>query len=686
MSIPRSVALERTAYLATAPVLAAAANIDSPIDTVILIAGAAGGAASLYALKNHDDAGRKVMRLSPLVTAAAIEVIANTAPGWGWDTLIAAGWAAVGCMLAPLSRTARSRFRPALAHTPAPAPITPVTVPAPTPTAATSTVLDGASTYTQQVRLLWEHAGNPANTIVHKAFPHDGVPQDLSLMLKSAEPGRPIASLTHAAVAAAFGVDETDVRTTPVVKQPGREGGPGWLEVHITPDANARRRKNPTDSERWADKIGAEKGAIPGSEFATRMRDDQRGVTHYLAHMTDKDTDPRVDLRKLAKALDANYDDGRVFCDLEDDQILVSVWDTSPLAKVYEATRELLTPDSEGRWITGYLGNGQPARNRVYTDRGAAHGLFVAPSGGGKTQLMALGIAADANYGACLWLATEAPDEKTLALGQHTDHYGVGSLYMVRLLRALDALMEIRGEMPWEDGQVHEWSGTTIGCPYPALSSYLDEFLSAARDEKYGAEVMDLAERVSVKGRKYGIGIKVAGQSIYVQDGFTQLLRENLRENSIPVVLKVAAKKVHEMFSALGVAPEHTPEPLPRSFSPAETGRLDRILNGEPEPPANSNTGGVGWIIEHTRPEVLRTLFMDFSQDIAPLFPEQITRLTDHEIAELDKRGLWGDWNRPDDDLDGEDDLDDWDYEQPSQPAITTASDALAAINRLTHA
>ncbi|MFC9635485.1 hypothetical protein ACFTY8_41155 [Streptomyces mirabilis] len=357
--------------------------------------------------------------------------------------------------------------------------------------------------------------------------------------------------------------------------------------------------------------------------------------------------EPRVNLHTLAAALKTKYDEGRMFVTVDGSQVLVSLWDSSPLAQVFPATRELLTPDKDGRWVTGYLGNGQPARNRVYTDRGAAHGLFVAPSGGGKTQLMALHVAADALFGAVVMLATEAPDEKTAALGKHTARYGVGALYMIRLLRVLVALMEIRGEMPWDDGQVHDWDLRLAGCPYRMLSAYLDEFLSAARNRDYGAEIMDLAERVSVKGHKYGIGIKVAGQSIYVQDGFTQLLCENLRENCIPVVLKVAPKKVADIFRALGIPPENTPEPLPRSFSPAEKGRIERVMRGEPEPPTDSNTGGAGWIVEAKQPDVLRTLFMDFKAGIDGYFPDTIATLTAHEIHELEARDLWFDWNDP---------------------------------------
>ncbi|MFJ3728534.1 chromosome segregation protein ParM [Streptomyces sp. NPDC090045] len=647
MSVPRSVALERTLYTLTAPVLAAAPNLfaDSPVNTVVQLAGAAGVGGWVLAYKsNEPGTGRKILRWSPLVAAAAIDVAARNTIGWGpycLDALLAAGWAAAGLLVMPFSRHTRRRHRPALA---APA-FAPQLQPAPEPSPAQPD--DGADTFTRQVRQLWENRGLPGRTIVVKATPHPGMPNDLSLLLRATEAGRPISGLTDDAVAAAFGVDASDVRIEEVARQYGREGGPGWKEVHVTPDLNERRRKAPTDHEWWADRIGQAGGPVPGSEFVKKVRDPGRKVTHYIAQVPDDMGEPRVNQHTLAAALKTKYDEGRLFVTVDGSQVLVSLWDTSPLAQVFPATRELLTPDKDGRWVTGYLGNGQPARNRVYTDRGAAHGLFVAPSGGGKTQLMALHVAADALFGAVVMLATEAPDEKTAALGKHTARYGIGALYMIRLLRVLDALMEIRGEMVWEDGRVHDWDPGQPGCPYRMLSAYLDEFLSAARDGEYGAEIMDLAEGVSVKGRKYGIGIKVAGQSIYVQDGFTQLLCENLRENCIPVVLKVAPKKVGEMFKALGISSENTPAPLPRSFSPAEAGRIERVMRGEPEPPSDSNTGGAGWIVEAKQPDVLRTLFMDFKAGIDGYFPDTIATLTDHEIRELEARDLWFDWTEP---------------------------------------
>ncbi|MFD9879191.1 P-loop NTPase family protein [[Kitasatospora] papulosa] len=644
MSVPRSVALERIAYTLAAPVLAAAPNLspDGAVNTGVLLAGAAGIGGALLAVKSGEGTGRKLVRLSPVVLGAAIDVAGMYTPGLIWDALLTAAWAAAGWCVLPLSRSARRHHRPALpqqaqAAAVDPAPATPLVVD------------DGADPFTRDVRLLWARAGAPGSTVVVHVDRHPDTQHDLTMLLRAAEPGRPISGLSEAGVAAAFGIDDHPdvVRFAPVVQQPGRQGGPGWLEVRLTPDEALRRRREPTVQEWWADRLGGERGPVPGSQFVERIRDKERKVIHYRAQVPQEQGEPDVNLHTLAGVLGTKYDEGRLFVTIDGNEVLVSLWDTSPLAQVFPATRELLTPDADGWWVTGYLGNGQPARNRVYTDRGAAHGLFVAPSGGGKTQLMALNIAADALYGVVVMLATEAPDEKTAMLGRHTSTYGVGALYMIRLLRAVAALMEIRGEMLWEDGQRHDWDPKLPGCPYRLLAAYLDEFLSAARDGLYGAEIMDLAELVSVKGRKYGVGLNVAGQSIYVQDGFTQLLVENLRDNGIPVVLKVAPKKVTDMFKALGIPAEYIPDPLPRSFSPGEKGRIERVMRGEPEPPADSNTGGAGWIIESKQPEVLRTLYMDFKAGIDDCFPSIVEHLTDYEIRELETRDLWFDWTVP---------------------------------------
>jgi len=684
--IPRSVVLERLAYVTAAPVLAAVPNIvpDGTADIVLKLGTAAVSVIGGVVAANADEGkGRKIVRLSPVVTALAIDIAAVNTTSWYWDALMAAGWAAVGWLVLPWSKSARSRHRPALAHTPPPQLAAAQPAPAPARKAAVDPDTD-------QIQAMWEHAGSPADTVVDRVIPHPGTTNDMTLMLRAARPGRPITGLTQAAVAAAFMVDETDVEILPVAKQDNRPGGPGWAEVRVTPDAARQRTAKPTRAQWWADTVARDRGAIPGSTFVSRQRDDKRGVTYWIASMDDPAAEPVINPSALCTALKVPFEDGRVFTFEDGSNIMVMVWDISPLARIYPATRELLTPDSEGRYIVGYLANGQPARGRVHTDRGAAHGLIAAPSGGGKTQLMTLFVAADANAGAVVWLVAEGVDEKTATLGKHVDRQGFGALYMVRALRAVVALMDIRGRMPWADGQPRDWSPKRPGCPYRLLSLYLDEYLTAARDADYGDEIMELAETASVKGRKYAIGEKVVGQSVEVQDGFTRLLCDNLRENSIPVVLKVAAPKMKAMFSALGI--EDVPEPLPRTFTSAPAGRFERIMNGEPEPASDDNTGGVGWIIEGKTPEVLRTLFADYDKGIGHLFPDQIHGLTEHEITELEKLGLWFDWNLPPqpgefgpepDDEDGYGEYDDEGWPGSGAP-INSTQDALDAIKELT--
>ncbi|MFF2819634.1 chromosome segregation protein ParM [Kitasatospora cineracea] len=683
--------LERTVYLVAAPALGWAANLPPhhPLAVAVATAEGAGVAAALAVVAARPkNEGLWLVRLSPLLTAGAVDLAARQIPGWHWDAVLAGGWGLLCCALAPLSKT-RRRGRPALTPVPE-AKALPAAEPAPVVAEEVLDPLDAADAFSAQVRVLWRNAGAAGHTHVAAAHPHVGKPHDLTMLLRSSEQGRPIGGgLTRAAVAAAFAVDEEDVKFLPATAMAGRQSGPGWREVQVVPDERKRRRTAPTEAERWEDEVAVH--AIPGSRFIGKKRDEAREVTYWVAQLPDFAGEPRIDPVALARVMGSSHDEGRVFATVDGRRVLVAVWDDSPLSKVYPATRELLTPDENGWWITGYLANGQPALNRVYTDRGAAHGLLVAPSGGGKTQLMALVMAAYANFGTVLWLGTEAPDEKTPLLGAHCDRYGVGALYMVRQLRALIALMEIRGTMLWADGRIHDWDPKVPGCPYRPVHVFQDEFLSAAADGDYGAEISELSSELSVKGRKYGIGEDVAGQSAQVQHGMPSLMLKNIRENGIPTVLKLAPGDVTSTFKDLGVAMEYIPDALPRSFSKEAGGRIERILAGEAEPPSDSNTGGVGWIVPGRKPEVLRTLFADFGKGIDDLFPGEVYRLTDHEIRELEARGLWFDWSLPPQPGEFGDDPDDEDDEEPAprrggksagRGAITTVDQALAAIRR----
>ncbi|MEU6285034.1 chromosome segregation protein ParM [Streptomyces sp. NPDC047028] len=650
MTTPRSVALERLAYTLAAPVLAVAPNLypDSPVNQVVQLAGAAGiGGWFLAAKSDEHGAGRKILRWSPLVLAAAIDVTAKTTTGFGpyWmDGLLAATWAAAGYLVMPFSRHTRRRHRPALA---APAP-----QPAPAEVLEEPVVVDdGADLLTRDARMLWEQAGMPGRTHIVKATRHPGQQHDMTILLRASETGRPITGLTEAAVAAPFAVHSGDVVLAEVAIQPGRQGGPGWMEAHITPDANQRRRAKPTDQERWTDKVGSPKGGAPGSELVHKTRDDVRGVTFYRAKMADATTSPRIDLAKVCRGLKLPEDDSCVFVLIDGIEFLISAFDKPPLSAIFPATRELLTPDAKGMYVCGYTITGQPVKNMVFQhDKNAArHGLILGVSRSGKTQFFAIDMAAMSLAGQVVWLSTVRKDEKTSTLGKYIDRQGSNALWMARSLRAAKALCEIRAEMPWpHDGQPHDYKPGDARCPYRQLNVFADEFMTAAQDAQFGEFIQTDGDDLTVTGLKYGIGFNPAGQSPFAHNGFSTEMKDNLRQNSRPTIFNMGSPGATRKAAEGTMENAYDVPTIPARYAQQEGSAIERAMRGEADPENGVSTGGVAiMVMDNGRAVLMRSLYADFDTNLAALFPDDVNRLTDHEISELEKRGLWFDWNEP---------------------------------------
>ncbi|MFE4279716.1 chromosome segregation protein ParM [Streptomyces goshikiensis] len=650
MTTPRSVALERLAYTLAAPVLAVAPNLypDSPVNQVVQLAGAAGiGGWFLAAKSDAHGAGRKILRWSPLVLAAAIDIAAKNTTGfgpYGLDGLLAAGWAAAGYLVMPFSRHTRRRHRPALAA--------PVAQPAPAEVLEEPVVQDdGADLLTRDARMLWEQAGMPGRTYIVRATRHPGQQHDMTLLLRASETGRPITGLTEAAVAAPFAVPSGDVVLAEVAIQPGRQGGPGWLEAHITPDANQRRRKAPTDQERWTDKVGSPKGGAPGSELVHKTRDDVRGVTFYRAKMADATTSPRIDLAKVCRGLKLPEDDSCVFVLVDGIEFLISAFDKPPLSAIFPATRELLTPDAKGMYVCGYTITGQPVKNMVFQhDKNAArHGLILGVSRSGKTQFFAIDMAAMSLAGQVVWLSTVRKDEKTSTLGRYIDRQGSNALWMARSLRAAKALCEIRAEMPWAyDGQAHDYKPGDPRCPYRQLNVFADEFMTAAQDTTFGEFIQADGDDLTVTGLKYGIGFNPAGQSPFAHNGFSTEMKDNLRQNSRPSIFNMGSPGATRKAAEGTMENAYDVPTIPARYAQQEGSAIERAMRGEADPENGVSTGGVAiMVLDNGRAVLMRSLYADFDTDLATLFPDDVNHLTDHEIAELEKRGLWFDWNEP---------------------------------------
>ncbi|MFF3775762.1 chromosome segregation protein ParM [Streptomyces sp. NPDC002232] len=652
MATPRSVTLERLAYSLAAPVLAVAPNLypDSPVNQVVQLAGAAGIGGIVLASKSEETgAGRKILRWAPLVLAAAVDVAAKTTTGWGpyWtDGLLAAGWAVAGYLVMPYSRHARRRHRPAVAA-PAPQLLPAEAAPEPTPAFPDA----GADRLTHEARMLWERAGMPARTHVVKATRHPGMRHDLTLLLRASETGRPITGLSPEAVGAAFGVPAADVTLADVPLQTGRQGGPGWMEASITPEANLRRRTRPTDAERWVDRVAGPKGGAPGSVLVHRTRDTERAVTFYRAKMADSTETPRIDQAKLCRALGLSEDDSCVFVLIDGSEFLISAFDTPPLSQIFPATRELLTPDEKGMFVCGFTITGQPVKNMVFQHdkNAAAHGLVLGVSRSGKTQFFAINMAAESLAGQVVWLSTVRKDEKTTTLGQYIDRQGSNALWMARQLRAAKALCEIRAEMPWpHDGKPHDYKPGDPRCPYQQLNVYADEYMTAAQDGDFGEFIQTDGDDLTVTGLKYGIGFKPAGQSPFAHNGFSTEMKDNLRQNSRPVIFNMGSPGATRKAAEGTMENPHDVPTIPARYSRSEGSAIERAMRGEADPENGVSTGGVAVIVlDNGRAVLMRSLFADFDTDLTTLFPDEVVRLTHYEISELEKRGLWFDWNEP---------------------------------------
>ncbi|MFE6713993.1 chromosome segregation protein ParM [Streptomyces sp. NPDC057695] len=661
MVLPRSVALERLAYTLTAPALALAPNLtlDGPANIAVLLAGAAGTANLIHAATSRlPGSGQRIVRSFPLALAAGVDVAAVWTPGYGpvqSDVLLAAGWALLCGALAPISRAGRRGHRPApVTELPA-VPAAPVPAALPGRAEPVKEPLhpeDGASLYTRSARELWERAGLPGGTLLVKAIPHPDTAKDLTILLRSKDPGRPIRSLSEADVAAAFAVFEEEVVLAPVEQQSdGRQGGPGWLQAHITPDATARRVKAPTLQERWVDKVAGAKGGAPGSELVARARDEERGVTFYRGRMVDETETPRIDLAKVCRGLGIPADDSCVFVLIDGAEFLISVFDTPPLSQTFPATRELLTPDAKGMYVCGYTTTGQPVKNMIFQhDKNAArHGLILGVSRSGKTQFFAIDMAAMSLAGQVVWLGTVRKDEKTSVLGKYIDRQGSNALWMARSLRAARALCDIRAEMPWpHDGQPHDYKPGDPRCPYRQLNVFADEFMTCTKDEEYGDFIQTIADDLTVTGLKYGVGFVPAGQSPFAHDGFSSGMKANLRQNSRAVVFNMGNPSSTRKAVEGAMENPHDVPTIPTRYSQQEGSVIERAMRGEADPENGVSTGGVAVIVlDNGRAVLMRSLYADFDTDLADIFPDEVVRLTDYEIAELTKRGLWFDWNEP---------------------------------------
>ncbi|KES03410.1 hypothetical protein BU52_30700 [Streptomyces toyocaensis] len=456
--------------------------------------------------------------------------------------------------------------------------------------------------------------------------------------------GKPVPRIDLVDVAACFGYP---VGCAGLDEIPGT--GPGRMRLTVAPTA---RRGGGSIEEMWAAKVARPGGAIPGSEIVRVEQLPARGdlpARGMVLAQVDAGEVARINHGQLCSAFGVEPEELRLVAESRGREALVTLYETAPLKGARRATRELLTLDAYGRYTIGTAHDGSDAKVHMQSAAGTLHGFLVGVTGSGKTVALALMCAAWALAGLTNWVTSARPDAQMSAVGRHIDRQSAGPVFTWWMLKAAIALMDIRGQINAEVG--HDFSAHS---PYPGLVLVLDEFNSLVGDEALGDEIAHMTDVLAREGRKFGIGVVFAGQSLNLSKlGGEASLRDQV-QGGIGVVLRIAASSggIAARQATGGLAGDVDLADIPDRFN-ASTSLMDR-MHGVLDDAPGETTQGVGHTVTGSAATMMRTLYVHLPKDGSPdglgdIFPADgsINCLTDREIDALTELGLWHDWTMP---------------------------------------
>ncbi|UXY25109.1 hypothetical protein N8I84_41890 (plasmid) [Streptomyces cynarae] len=631
--MPARAKAELAAYGASAAALTYVPSMDL-LPAHATVAAVSGGCVWWLYRKVKTGDFRKAIRtaqkvLGP-VTGGAVYAVSAYTPGrpW-WEPVLALGWGAGMAAALPVTRASWS------------------------PADATTAAAVYPPGFAGLVMRLWAEAevapGTWLENIEQLVSPaHPDFAADIV-----APASKPVPRIDLVDAAAAFGVPTAcvDVQEKP-------NTGPGRVQLTVTP---TRVRSGGLESV-WAERVAQAGGAIPGSSIVRVERHEAHGQIPargmILAEVPPGQV-ARVNHAQLCTAFGVKASELRLVAESDGgSQVLVTLYESSPLTGMRPATRELLTPDADGYWVLGTAHDGTDVEARLFDEKGAVHGYVVGVTGSGKTVVIVLGLAAQANAGAVSWLASLDPDAQLAAAGQYIDRQGAGRAYAARATRAAVALMTIRGEINKEVG--HDFSPAS---PYPLLVLNLDEFNGLCDDSPAGQEIAQNAVYIAERGRKYGVGILFAGQMLdLARIGGDRSLREQTRSGTGVVLRTVSG--ISDRQATEGMLPDGVTLPTIPTVVGGGLSLEDR-MNGVTVAARGQSTAGMGHVLTGgSAPRMMRALYVHLPKDgsghnLEEIFPEggTVNTLTDREIEALAAMGdLYGDWDSPVDDYatDGE--------------------------------
>lgn len=581
------------------------AAIGPQLDVLPLHVGAvAVGAGTLWRLwrvsRDHEPVRllTSCQRALPLLGLSGAYSAALLAPGASWWEytlpVVVAGAAAVA---APLTR---SRTLAGQAET----------LPAVIADQAATLPAGPTDPYTAGLARMWADSTATGDTTLTQIRQYHPDEQDFEAVIL-APVGQAIPdSLRKRTIAAVFDVPEAAVDLADI---PG--AGPGRLAVRVAPRIAARRTEQaltPTERVRqvWAEAVASQGGAAPGMHLVQLNLTEDR-----LRLLVEAEDRKMIDLprQRLTRALRplGVRDPELVMVDTDGlARGVVTVYREHPLIHIRQATEEDLTMTTDGRIVLGLQHDGRPARWQLYDpELGAVTDLVVGGSGSGKSVTLNHLLAAERRSGVVSVVA-DAQDGMSLPEAKgRVAHFGAGIAALGATLSALCSLADYRQEISSREG----WGAFKIGDPWPLVNGTLDEInLVLGSDAEVPKEfrkwVTGMIARVQHTGRKMGLGLRFAGQSVHVTElGDADKVRAGAKRGNVWLGRTDSSMTASMASDMVTDGTEITP--IPKRFG-SVSDELDAAWSGEEAPPGPL-TAGRAWLLQGGRSSSMRTFRAD---------------------------------------------------------------------------
>ncbi|MCP3771261.1 MULTISPECIES: hypothetical protein [unclassified Streptomyces] len=587
--IYRRVLAERTSYALAAAGMAVGPQLDDSAWSYLASGGIGLGTLAWLYAKTKDAEPLSMLtraqRAIPFLTAAGTYVANLITPGFNWWEVVApAAWASLMGWMAPLTRSAGLVLE--LSEQQA------------------QTDPTRELTYTEFLAAKWQQATGDGTRLV-SITPFRADRPDFEAVVV-AQAGKAVPTFTDVQLAAAFDFPVGTVKMRPV-----QGSGPGRMRLVARPTSEDVEAVAEGIRGLWETAVAAPGKAAPGVDLI-----DYRAEPHRIVLLVASPPGKEIHLPHTAICSAFGIDDPSRLV-IETDGIrqgVVSIYKTNPLMKVRKATVEDLTMDAKGRVTIGVCHDGKPARMRLWDpSQGALRGITAGVTGAGKSVLQNLILAAEKRSGVVSWVGDVQGGMSLPEAEGRVDWFAKGPVETLLMLTAAHAVMKYRERISNEMGR----GDFALGRPWPLINITLDEInrLLSHPDEAMRKATAYLIADIQKTGRKVGIGIRLAVQSLHLKDlGDDDAIRQQGKVGAL-FLMRTASSSTKEM-GLDGIAPAgFQMENIPAQIY--ENGQIEALFSGADDEDGES-TAGMAYMFLDGRAKFMRTFFAEKVDGVYP--------------------------------------------------------------------